>query len=56
MKLNTIKVMTLGLVLGLTTLLGACAQTTETPNDGAAPEGGAGTTEPAPAPAPAEGQ
>ncbi|BAU66814.1 hypothetical protein STA3757_42200 [Stanieria sp. NIES-3757] len=54
MKLNTIKVMTLGLVLGLTTLLGACSQTSETPSDGAAPEGGAGTTEPAPAPA--EGQ
>jgi hypothetical protein len=54
MKLNNIKIMTLGLVVGLTTLLGACAQTTETPNNGAAPEGGAGTTEPAPAPA--EGQ
>ncbi|AFZ35643.1 hypothetical protein Sta7437_2092 [Stanieria cyanosphaera PCC 7437] len=51
MKLNSIKVMTLGLVLGLTTLLGACEQTTNTPTDGgtAAPEGGAGTTEPAPA-------
>jgi hypothetical protein len=51
MNLKPIKVITLGLILGLTALLGACNNTGNAPTDGgtAAPEGGAETTEPAPA-------